>query len=99
MIIDLFKGTKRHGCIDMQLSYVPARTNASSVPGYAYVAMGGSYSFGEGASSFENGTFFGDPSTGGTTGCHRPQTAWANKVAAAESLSRADWAFVGTSGS
>ena len=65
-----------------------------------YVALGDSYSSGEGAldSQFESGTVFADPSTGGTTGCHRSTTAWANQVATAEGLSAAEWKFAACSG-
>lgn len=67
---------------------------------YQYVAMGDSYSSGEGAadSNFEPGTAFPDPTTGGTTGCHRSTTAWANAIASAEGLSSGQWYFAACSG-
>ena len=67
---------------------------------YQYVAMGDSYSSGEGAnvSQFEPGTVFPDSATGGTTGCHRSTTAWANTIASAEGLSSGQWYFAACSG-
>jgi lysophospholipase L1-like esterase len=69
-----------------------------TVAGTSYVAMGDSYSAGEGAaeSSFQPDTVGPDPKTGTSTGCHRSPTAWAGSVALRLKLT--NWEFAACSG-
>ncbi|MGK5680229.1 SGNH/GDSL hydrolase family protein [Actinoplanes sp. URMC 104] len=73
-----------------------------SSPGrYAYVAMGDSYSSGEGSpeNTFYRDTVVPDQKTGGSTGCHRSSKAWATNIAATRKLTGNQWKFAACSGS
>ena len=66
----------------------------------SYVALGDSFSSGNGAPSadYYPGTSFKDSTTGGTTGCHRSDTAYPLGVASALGLSASQWTSVACSG-
>lgn len=57
-------GSKRHGFVDLQVAYVPAYSN----PPPDYVALGDSYTSGEGLDPYQDGS-----NTNGNT-CHRSKT-------------------------
>ncbi|KUL41397.1 hypothetical protein ADL15_03870 [Actinoplanes awajinensis subsp. mycoplanecinus] len=85
---------------DCDLTNVALTITPVSVPGYAYVAMGDSYSSGEGSpeNTFFSDTKRPDQKSGGTTGCHRSSVGWPTTIAAAKRLSGAQWKFAACSG-
>ena len=58
------QGSKRHGFADLQVAYVPVRSN----PPPDYVALGDSYTSGEGLDPYQDGS-----NTNGNT-CHRSKS-------------------------
>jgi lysophospholipase L1-like esterase len=82
------------------LTDVDLRISSVGGAGFAYVAMGDSYSSGEGSpeNTFFKDTVIPDPPTGGSRGCHRSSKAWATNIAATRKLSGDQWKFAACSG-
>ncbi len=90
------------GTDEGQATYLDVQLSAPAPAGPVYVAMGDSYSSGEGAPPFYPETLAPDPNnpslgpSGG--GCHRSEGGWPLGVAASQGLTGDQWKFVACSG-
>jgi hypothetical protein len=88
------------GNTNCDLTNVELSIASTTAPAYTYVAMGDSYSSGEGSpeDTFFHDTVRPDTESGGSTGCHRSSIGWPTTVAASRRIDGPQWKFAACSG-